>query len=105
MQQPGPVAIERETTNLRTLRRLSTSQGPGSPPLDPDLPIPRVPNGHHGLNDEASQGDGGDPADEDASSDSSHLFWVPAHLHPELAPAEFRAFLAEHTSSSPASNP
>ncbi|KAF8693132.1 Activator of mitotic machinery Cdc14 phosphatase activation C-term, partial [Rhizoctonia solani] len=25
-----------------------------------------------------------------------HLFWVPAHLHPEIAPSEFRAFLKEH---------
>ena len=28
--------------------------------------------------------------------DPSQLFWVPAHLHPELAPGEFRAFLKEH---------
>ncbi|KAG9122622.1 hypothetical protein FRC07_000933 [Ceratobasidium sp. 392] len=28
--------------------------------------------------------------------DSAHLFWVPAHLHPEIAPSEFRAFLKEH---------
>ncbi|KAG9079525.1 hypothetical protein FS749_008447 [Ceratobasidium sp. UAMH 11750] len=32
-------------------------------------------------------------ADDD---DSAHLFWVPAHLHPEIAPSEFRAFLKEH---------
>ena len=31
------------------------------------------------------------------ANDPSHLFWVPAHLHPELAPGEFRAFLQEHT--------
>ena len=31
------------------------------------------------------------------TNDPSHLFWVPAHLHPELAPGEFRAFLQEHT--------
>ncbi len=29
--------------------------------------------------------------------DPTHLFWVPAHLHPELAPGEFRAFLKSHT--------
>ncbi|KAG8678287.1 hypothetical protein FRC09_019962, partial [Ceratobasidium sp. 395] len=34
------------------------------------------------------------PADDD--DDSAHLFWVPAHLHPEIAPSEFRAFLKEH---------
>jgi hypothetical protein len=32
-------------------------------------------------------------ADDD---EGSHLFWVPAHLHPEIAPSEFRAFLKEH---------
>lgn len=30
------------------------------------------------------------------------LFWVPAHLHPELAPGEFRAFLKQHTQVDPA---
>lgn len=105
MQQSSLVAIEREPANTRTLRRLSSSQSPGSAPLDPDLPIPRVPNGHLGSSDATLQGDGADAGDEDASSDSSHLFWVPAHLHPELAPAEFRAFLHEHTSSAPSTNP
>lgn len=103
MQKPGSVAIEREVANIRTLRRLSSSQGPGLLPLDPDLPIPRIPNGYHGSNDGSHQEDG-DGGDDDASSDSSHLFWLPAHLHPELAPAEFRAFLQEHTSSAPSSN-
>ncbi|CAE6498483.1 unnamed protein product [Rhizoctonia solani] len=28
--------------------------------------------------------------------ESPHLFWVPAHLHPEIAPSEFRAYLKEH---------
>src|SRR6202044_2335929 len=30
------------------------------------------------------------------ADDPFHLFWVPANLHPEIAPAEFRAFLKEH---------
>lgn len=106
MQKPGSVAIEREVANLRTLRRLSSSQGPGSLPLDPDLPISRVPNGYPGPSDGSPQAqEEGDGGDDDASSDSSHLFWLPAHLHPELAPAEFRAFLQEHTSSGPSSSP
>jgi hypothetical protein len=33
------------------------------------------------------------------SDDPRHLYWVPAHLHPELAPTEFRAFLNEHAQS------
>jgi hypothetical protein len=31
------------------------------------------------------------------SDDQSQLFWVPARLHPELAPGEFRAFLKNHS--------
>ncbi|KAF8318675.1 hypothetical protein DL93DRAFT_321167 [Clavulina sp. PMI_390] len=98
MESSGAYAAEREPASLRTLRRLSSSHGHASHPLDPDLPIPRVP-AHM-----AQDADSGD-ADDDASSEGSHLFWLPAHLHPELAPAEFRAFLAEHTSSAPSSNP
>jgi hypothetical protein len=30
------------------------------------------------------------------SDDPRNLYWVPAHLHPELAPTEFRAFLKAH---------
>ena len=108
MQQPGPVAIEREAANLRTLRRLSTSNGPGSLPLDPDLPIPRVPQNGRLW---ASEGEAPDPNpptapnEEDLSGDASSMFWLPAHLHPELAPDEFKAFLKDHTSSAPGSNP
>lgn len=110
MQNSASVAIEHEAANLRTLRRLSASKGPGSLPLDPDLPIPRVPNGYLHHNGSGADAIGqvavkDDAADDDASSDSSHLFWLPAHLHPELAPAEFRAFLQEHTSSTPSSDP
>lgn len=38
-------------------------------------------------------------ASNNASDDPFHLFWVPASLHPEIAPAEFRAFLKEHARS------
>lgn len=104
MQKSASVAIDQEASGLRTLRRISHSNGPNSAPLDPDLPIPRVPNGHSYAGDA-----GGQQVDEsfedDASSDSSHMFWLPAHLHPELAPAEFRAFLHEHTSATPSNNP
>ena len=33
------------------------------------------------------------------ADDPFHLFWVPASLHPEIAPAEFRSFLKEHARS------
>lgn len=121
MQTPSAQEIEREVAALRDIRRRSGQAGPGSIPLDPDLP----PNGPGG---EASAGgywdnyngppqrrpstkipqqnepDVSQEAD-DASDDPSHLFWVPAHLHPEIAPAEFRAFLREHTASPDGSTP
>lgn len=117
MQAPSAQEIEREVASLRDIRRRSGQAGPGSIPLDPDLP----PNGPGGS---ASAGGYWDnyngppqrrpsarirPQNEpevsqdadDASDDPSHLFWVPAHLHPEIAPGEFRAFLREHTAASP----
>jgi hypothetical protein len=30
--------------------------------------------------------------------DPSHLFWVPASVHPEISPSDFRRFLHDHTS-------
>lgn len=46
-----------------------------------------------GDTDEAGYWDAIASNDDD---EGSHLFWVPAHLHPEIAPSEFRAFLKEH---------
>jgi hypothetical protein len=112
MQSPSELEIERERANLRHLRRLSSAQGPGALALDPDLPQPispastlspaspgywesLAPNPANDAN-EPPQPDEGSLAD-----DPAHLFWVPAHLHPELAPGEFRAFLKEHARSAP----
>lgn len=83
---------------LRNLRRRSASSpGPGALPLDPDLPpstsSTSSSSSSYSSNDDIilSTPDGLD-ADNPAG-----LFWVPAHLHPELAPGEFRAFLKAHT--------
>lgn len=40
---------------------------------------------------------GGPPSSGSSSSSSSELFWLPASLHPELAPQEFKAFIREQT--------
>ena len=100
--QPSDVEIAREMDNIRSMRRISSQSGPGSLALDPDLPSappPLTPQRRGALPSAAL----GAVGDEDGSSDDSlltddpsHLFWVPAHLHPELAPGEFRAFLQEH---------
>ncbi|KAJ7672678.1 hypothetical protein B0H17DRAFT_1208711 [Mycena rosella] len=103
--QPSEVDILREVEALRDIRRRSTT--PGALTLDPDLPNqgPPSPTSPYRNPDQASTSalpppDPAPPATP-ASDDPFHLFWVPASLHPEIAPAEFRAFLKEHARQPP----
>ncbi|KAH8832768.1 hypothetical protein DL96DRAFT_1583267 [Flagelloscypha sp. PMI_526] len=89
--QPSSYEIEREVEALRDLRRRSTT--PGALAIDPDLPIPSSPTSP-GLEQVPELAGGSADVD-----DPLHLFWVPADVHPELAPAEFRQFLKEHARS------
>ncbi|BEJ15102.1 hypothetical protein CspHIS471_0408690 [Cutaneotrichosporon sp. HIS471] len=85
--------LEREVRTLKHLRRRSaTGTGPGELPLDPDLPPPDS----FQQGSEAMQYSSNDDVTLSLDGDSG-LFWVPAHLHPELAPGEFRNFLKTHT--------
>ncbi|KAI2705198.1 hypothetical protein CBS147332_3119 [Penicillium roqueforti] len=71
--ESNPAAVAQELNNLAAIRRMSMDVAAAG---DPDLPgfaPPPSPS-----------------ADED---DASRLFWVPARLHPELAPKEFKSFL------------
>lgn len=71
--ESDPAAVAQELNNLAAIRRMSMDVAATG---DPDLPgfaLPPSPS-----------------ADED---DASRLFWVPARLHPELAPKEFKSFL------------
>lgn len=114
--QPSPVEIQREVEALRDIRRRSTTQGgPGSLVLDPDLPNEASPSSPTPSYWTSSSSNPGLTTDEDSSSSSHeggsestgstddpfHLFWVPASLHPEIAPTEFRAFLKEHARTPP----
>ncbi|EED23325.1 telomere silencing protein Zds1, putative [Talaromyces stipitatus ATCC 10500] len=75
--ESNPDAIKQEYHTLAAIRRMSMDVTG-----DPDLPSYsnfQVPS----IAPSAS-------ADE---NDASRLFWVPARLHPELAPKEFRSFL------------
>ena len=109
--QVSPVTMEREYEALRDIKRHSTAHGgPGTLVLDPDLPATQ-PKSTAPLSPQAWAADGDSSAvparshedDEGANEDTGtgaddpiQLFWVPAHLHPELAPSEFRAFLKDH---------
>ncbi|KAI0291869.1 hypothetical protein BC826DRAFT_1021406 [Russula brevipes] len=107
LMQPSQDEIQREVENLRDIRRRSTLQGgPGVLILDPDLPTPgaqaaaaQASSGYWGPGDDSSSDS---HSHEDASSSDSasddpfHLFWVPANMHPEIDPGQFRAFLKEH---------
>lgn len=71
--ESSPAAVAQELSNLQAIRRMSMNVDMA----DPDLPsFPTVAPGHS--------------ADED---DPSKMFWVPASMHPELAPKEFKSFV------------
>ena len=122
--QPSEYEIQREVEALRDIRRRSTN--PGALVIDPDLPnqsslssptwSPKSPtikspvfssaNADTDSTGSSSEGSsssdsGSRPSDapNNPSDDPFHLFWVPASLHPEIAPAEFRAFLKDHARS------
>lgn len=107
--QPSPSEIQREVENLRDIKRRSSAGGPGALVLDPDLPNQSSlsaaqlnywdPNQTASGSNSSTEESGSSADDHDDVSDGgdpSSLFWVPARLHPEIAPAEFRAFIKEH---------
>ena len=83
--ESNPNAVAQELDNLAALRRMSMDVNASG---DPDLPsftsnfgIPATP-----------------PLNTDPD-DRARLFWVPASVHPELAPMEFRTFLDKKVKS------
>lgn len=75
--ESNPAAVQQELSNLQALRRMSMDASTAS---DPDLP---------GFNLSSLAAPTGG-TDED---DPRRLFWVPARLHPELAPEGWKAFV------------
>ncbi|KAF9266861.1 hypothetical protein L218DRAFT_996411 [Marasmius fiardii PR-910] len=110
---PSEYEIQREVEALRDIRRRSAA--PGALIIDPDLPSQSSQNPYWVSPSPSTENDScSSSSHDDASSSSSHtdstyhreddplhLFWVPASVHPEIAPAEFRAFLKEHSRSPP----
>lgn len=83
--ESNPNAVAQELSNLAAIRRMSMDVNASG---DPDLPsfpsnfgVPTTP-----------------PMSSDPD-DASRLYWVPASVHPELAPMEFKTFLDRKVSS------
>ena len=112
LMQPSQDEIQREVENLRDIKRRSTLQGgPGALILDPDLPTPGAqaaaaqatywnPNASDDSSSDSHSHEDASGSDS-ASDDPFHLFWVPANMHPEIDPGQFRAFLKEHAHTPP----
>ncbi|KAL8848032.1 MAG: hypothetical protein Q9221_006937 [Calogaya cf. arnoldii] len=84
--ESNPEAVAQELSNLQALRRMSMNANTAG---DPDLPSF---NSNFGIPNAPPSGN----ADED---DSARLFWVPARIHPELAPTEFKTFIDSKVNS------
>lgn len=78
--ESNPAAVVHELDNLAAIRRMSMDAGatgdPDFPSFDSESSVPSLP-----------------PSPSADENDASRLFWVPARLHPELAPTEFKSFL------------
>ncbi|KAK7754452.1 hypothetical protein SLS62_003472 [Diatrype stigma] len=83
-----PNNIAQELSNLQALRRMSMDVSNHS---DPDL-LP-----FQGMSLMAMPSVA--PSRDDDESDPSRLLWVPAGVHPELAPSEFKNFLEKRVQS------
>lgn len=81
----NPNDIAQELSNLQALRRMSMDVGNS---INPDIP----PMGLSAMPVIAPTGD-------DDENDPSRLLWVPARVHPELAPSEFKSFLENRVHS------
>lgn len=81
----NPRDIAQELSNLQALRRLSMDVGNN---IDPDMP-PMTLSAIPSLA----------PSGDDDENDPSRLLWVPARVHPELAPSEFKHFLENRVQS------
>ena len=80
--ESSPAAVAQELSNLQAIRRMSMNVDTA----DPDLPS--FPSSFGSVPTVAPQG-------EEDENDAARLFWVPARLHPELAPKEFKTFIEE----------
>ncbi|POS84058.1 hypothetical protein EPUL_005480 [Erysiphe pulchra] len=78
--ETDPADFAQALSDLQALRRMSidvaSTSDPDLPPLYASFQVPSIA-----------------PTGDDNDDDPSRLFWVPARVHPELAPTEFKTFL------------
>jgi hypothetical protein len=76
--ESDPAAVAQELSNLAAIRRMSmdVTGDPDLPSFNSNFQVPSIA-----------------PSASADENDASRLFWVPARLHPELAPMEFKSFL------------
>ncbi|KAI1525894.1 Zds-C domain containing protein, partial [Pyrenophora tritici-repentis] len=77
--ESSPAGLAQELSNLQAIRRMSM----GVNNADPDLPSFKSANSPPS------------PPAMSEEEEASKLFWVPARLHPELAPMEFKTFIED----------
>lgn len=77
--------IAQELSNLQALRRMSMDVGNIKDPDMPPMALSKMPVIA--------------PSGDDDENDPSRLLWVPARVHPELAPTEFQSFLETRVNS------
>lgn len=77
--------IAQELSNLQALRRMSMDVGNIKDPDMPQMSLSSIPLVA--------------PTGDDDEADPSRLLWVPARVHPELAPTEFKSFLETRVQS------
>lgn len=80
-----PNDIAQELSNLQALRRMSMDVGNMKDPDMPPMTLSNIPSMA--------------PSGDDDEADPSRLLWVPARVHPELAPSEFQSFLETRVNS------
>lgn len=76
--------VAQELRNLQNLRRLS---------LDISNFDPDVPPQNYEIAPVLQAGESGHPNSEEEANLGSSLYWVPARIHPELAPQEWQSFV------------
>ncbi|KAK9432407.1 hypothetical protein V1505DRAFT_244893 [Lipomyces doorenjongii] len=100
--EPPATIVAQERNNIQALKRISLDASSTS---DPDLPAASIALLQHGptsppaTSPSSASSAGtqqGFPLDDGPSYQTDGaLLWVPAHLHPELAPKEWRTFVQE----------